>query len=165
VKLKYEFQLWMNFILKFIPGNLGCMARGFFLPVKLGNQSKIWENVQIDKPSMLMIGEKSSINRGTVINAGGGVVIGDNVLIGPNVVIYSQNHNYINTDALICEQGYNQKKIIIENDVWIAANAIILPGVRIFQGAVVGAGSVVTKDLARNSINVGVPSKPIGFRR
>ncbi|WP_140287112.1 acyltransferase, partial [Vibrio parahaemolyticus] len=90
-----------------------------------------------------------------------GVIIGDNVLIGPNVIIYSQNHKYKNKKLIIREQGYEKAPVYIEDDSWIAASCIILPGVKIAQGSVVAAGSVVTKSTEPYSVYAGVPAKKI----
>ena len=79
-------------------------------------------------------------------------------MIAPGVIIYSQNHSYNDLNSNIVNQGYTLKKVNIGNNVWIAANAIILPGVTIGQGAVVAAGSVVTKDVKPNTIVGGNPA-------
>ena len=59
----------------------------------------------------------------------------------------------------------HHKRIIIEKDVWVGANCFILPGVKIGEGAVIAAGSVVVKDIEKNVIAGGVPCKPIGKRK
>ncbi|TKG10169.1 acyltransferase [Vibrio sp. F13] len=162
--MRYELILWLSALLKLIPGNIGVAIRCKLLPVKIGMKSKIWDNIQIDTPSKLTIGENSSINRGGIINCGGGVEIGDNVLIGPNVTIYSQNHNYKNREEIITHQGYDKSPVIIESDSWIAASCIILPGVKIAEGTVVAAGSVVTKSTEAYSVYAGLPAKKIAER-
>ena len=160
--IRYELILWVNSFLKNIPGNIGCWIRIKVLPLKLrGKNIKIWDNVQIDSPSKLSIGDNCSINRGCIINCGGGVEIGDNVLIGPNVVIYSQNHNYCNLDITINKQGYTYSKVKIGNNVWIGANVIILPGTIIEDNVVIGAGSVVNKVLQSDSVYVGNPIRNV----
>lgn len=162
--MKYEIQLWLVFILKNIPGSIGCFLRKLILPIKIGKGSSIWEGCHIDSPSKLNIGDNVSINRGVLIHAGGGVEIQNDVLIGPNVVIYSQNHNYKIHDVLIREQGYTRSKVVIESDVWIGCNVVILPGVRIGRGCVIAAGAVITKSVESFSIVAGVPGKVIAKR-
>lgn len=112
------------------------------------------------------IGNNVYINSGTVIYSANGVSIGNNVIIGPNCSIVPVNHNISNKDIPIRLQGYPPSKggIVIEEDVWIAANVVILDGVRIGRGAVIGAGAVVTKSIEPFSINFGVPSKKIASR-
>jgi len=85
------------------------------------------------------------------------VTIGDNVFIGPNCGIYTINH------ALLPEQrniGIMQARpVTIGNNVWVGAGTIILPGVKIGEGAVIGAGSIVTHDIAPYTIAAGNPCK------
>ena len=96
---------------------------------------------------------------------GGGVEIGKYVQVGPNTVIHSANHNFDDIDLPICKQGHTPKKVKIEDDVWIAAGCIILPGVTIGKGAVIAAGAVVTKDVEPYSVVAGAPAKKIKDRR
>lgn len=159
--MRYELILWFNHLLKHIPGKIGCKIRGFFLPFKKGKNVKIWDNVQIDSPSKLTLGNDVSINRGCILNAGGYINIGNDVLIGPNVIIYSQNHNFNNSKVPIWQQGYKCKKVVIGNNVWIAANVIILPGIKIGNNVVIGAGAIVTKDVNSNIILYGNNQKEL----
>lgn len=159
--MKFEILLWLNFIFKWIPGRTGCALRNKFMRYQHGKNVQVWEGVQIDKPSKLKIGDNVSINRGCVINAGGGISIGNNVLIGPNVMIYSQNHRIESKVLPFNQQGYNYKEVEIGDNVWLAANVIVLPGVRIGNNVVVAAGSVVTKDIPSNKLFGGTPAKQI----
>jgi maltose O-acetyltransferase len=124
----------------------------------------IWDGVQIDYPSRLSVGARSSINRGSILNCAGGIAIGEDVLIGPCVIIYSQNHAYRSPDILIADQGYVRKPVNIGRDVWIAARATILPGVEVGNGAVIASGAVVTKPVPPFAVVAGVPAKTIGYR-
>ena len=150
--------MWVYSLVAVIPGKIGCIIRRALLPINNGLEVYIWDNVHIDKPSLLKIKNNVSINRGSVIHAGGGVSIGDDVLIGPGVIIYSQNHEF-ETGGLVRDQGYSLKPVFIDSNVWIAANAIILPGVSIGSGSVVAAGSVVTKDVESNTLVAGNPAR------
>ena len=152
MKIRYEIILWYSHFLKSIPGNIGCFIRVKLLPIQSGKNVKIWDNVQIDSPSKIKIGSNVSINRSSFLHGGGGIQIGNDVLIGPNVTIYSQNHVFNNKDILIRKQGYNIKKVNIGNNVWIAANVIILPGVSIGDNCIIAAGTIVTKSITKNSI-------------
>lgn len=108
------------------------------------------------------IGDHSGIG----INAKLGVVyIGDNVLMGPECVILSRNHGFTDKETLIRDQGYQEEKpVYIGNDVWIGHRVIILPGVRIGDGTVIGAGAVVTKDTIPYSVVGGNPAKVLKMR-
>lgn len=106
----------------------------------------------------LRLGKDSGWGFGCFINAGGGVSIGNNVLIGPHVVIHSLNHVYQDAGCLIRLQGHVKRPVVIEDDTWIGAAAVILPGVHIGKGAVVGAGSVVSKDVPAFGVVVGNPA-------
>lgn len=88
----------------------------------------------------------------------GGLEIGNNVRIGTNVSIISGNHNFDDPTRPISVQGSNSKGIRIGNHVWIGAGVIIVDGVRIGDNAVIGAGSVVTRDVAGDSVCMGVPA-------
>jgi len=112
----------------------------------------------------IKIGDNTEINNFTKLDARGEIIIGNNVLIGPRVDIITYMHKYQDRDKLIKEQGDVVKDIIIEDDVWIGAGSIILAGVKIRKGAVIGAGSVVTKDVDEYSVVVGVPAKKIKER-
>ena len=95
----------------------------------------------------------------------GPVIIGDHVMMGPEVVMYTQNHEFMDSETIIRNQGYREyDPIIIGNDVWIGRRVIILPGVHIGDGAVIGAGAVVAKDIPSYSIAVGNPVRIIGYR-
>ncbi len=122
----------------------------------------------IDKgPENIEIGDNSSFNSNVMINADikGEIVIGKNVMVGPNVVFRASSHNYEKKNILIMSQGHQPGRIIVGDDVWLGANAVILQNVQIGTGAVIGAGSVVTKDVSAFSVVAGVPAKKIGNRQ
>jgi len=105
----------------------------------------------------LHIGENVFFNSGCRFQDQGGIYIGDNTLIGHNVVLATINH-----DLSPANRGINlPRPIRIGNNVWIGANATILPGVTIGDNAVIAAGAVVTKDVAANTVVGGVPAKVI----
>ncbi|WP_462323580.1 acyltransferase [Desulfoplanes sp.] len=105
------------------------------------------------------------ISRGSYINGIGNVVIGNDCMVGPHVVLISGTHNYRDMNTPIRKQGSTKKMIVIEDNVWLAANVNVMPGVRVGEGSVVGAGAVVTKDIPPYSIAVGVPARIIKSRR
>lgn len=97
--------------------------------------------------------------------AGGKITIGNNCLISQHITIVSSNHQ-IAKDKLICKQSWTTKNafVNIEDDVWVGANSVILPGVTIHKGAVVAAGSIVTKDVPEYAVVAGNPAKVLRYR-
>ena len=163
--VRWEAVRWILHVLTLIPGEIGAWMRKWIVPFRArGDNIRIMEHVWIERPDNLTLGENCRINRGVYIQASGGVDIGSNVGIGPGALIYSLNHNFRDKDRLYHEQGYTEARVIIEDDVWIASYAKIMPGVTVCQGTVVGAGAVVTKDTEPYSIVAGVPAKVIGYR-
>ena len=112
----------------------------------------------------LIIGNDVAINHYCFIGVRGEVLIGNNVIFGPRVTVLSENHNFDDLDMPIKHQGETRFKTVIEDNVWIGANAIIMPGVTIKEGSVIGSGAVVTKDTDVNSVMVGIPAKMIKKR-
>lgn len=110
------------------------------------------------------LGEYCTVNPYCVLHGHGGLKAGNYVRIAPHVVIIPANHKFDDVDRPIARQGLDKKGVVIEDDVWIGANAVILDGVHIGKGAVIGAGAVVTKDVLPLQIVAGVPAKPIGTR-
>ena len=94
----------------------------------------------------------------------GDIEIGDRVMIGPKTVIWGRDHGMA-LGTPMKHQAHIKAPIRIGNDVWIGANVTILKGVTITDGAVVGAASVVTKDVPSNAIVVGNPAKVVGYRQ
>ena len=107
-------------------------------------------------PYSLNIGNNSGLGVRCEIN--GRVYIGNDVLMGPDVIMYTVNHKFQDRKVRIIDQGYSEEKpIYIGNDVWIGRKVIILPGVHIGDGAVIGAGTVVAKDIPPYTVAVGNP--------
>jgi acetyltransferase-like isoleucine patch superfamily enzyme len=115
-------------------------------------------------PKRISLGNNVAINRGCRLYASyyckdAEIVIKDNVTLAPYVSIFTATHDYRFLD--LPDIG---KRVVIHPHVWIGANSIILPGVEVGEGAVIGAGSVVTRDIPSYSIAVGVPARVIGPR-
>lgn len=147
-----------------------------------GRHSVIHHSVRMDTPPyrQFRLGRYSVIESGACINnAVGDVIIGDytriglhNTIIGPvnighhvnlaqGITVTALNHNFEDSEKKIDEQGVCTTPVVIEDDVWIGANAVILPGVRVGTHSVVAAGAVVTKDVPPHSIVAGIPAKII----
>lgn len=112
----------------------------------------------------IRIGNRTGVGYRCIMHGLGGITIGNNVLLSPGVGIFAQNHG-IERDKLIREQPQTAQGVVIEDDVWVGANAIVLDGATIGRGAVIGAGAVVTKHVPPYEIWVGNPAKKIGQRK
>jgi len=119
-----------------------------------------------ERGSALDVGDEVKLNVGAIVNAdcGGRIRIGSRVLIGPYAVIRAANHRIDRIDVPIIEQGHLPGEIVIEDDVWIGAHAVILPGVRIGRGAVIAAASVVTRDVDPFAVVAGAPASVLRLR-
>ena len=109
------------------------------LTVVRGNSVSIGKNVVVMNNALFM--------------AAGGVTIEDDVLVAANVQLISNNHDLYDHQILTC------KPVVLKRNCWIGAGATILPGVTVGENAVVGAGSVVTRDVEANTVVVGNPAR------
>lgn len=92
--------------------------------------------------------------------------IGRYVMMGEDVTIITRNHQFVRTDIPMMRQGFKNEQVVeIGDDCWIGDRVIILPGVHVGKGCVIGAGSVVTKDIPEYSIVAGVPARVIRSRK
>jgi acetyltransferase-like isoleucine patch superfamily enzyme len=113
----------------------------------------------------LIIGNNVGISPNCFIQVRGEVKIGNNVLFGPGVSVFSETHNFDNTEKFINEQGETRKGVFIEDGVWVGANATILDGVTIGHDSIIAAKSLVNKDVPPFSIVGGIPAKVIKYRK
>lgn len=147
-----------------------------------GKHSVIHRSARMDTPPYrkFSLGDYSVVESFACINnAVGDVIIGDhtriglhNTIIGPvtighhvnlaqGITVTALNHNFEDAGKRIDEQGVSTTPVVIEDDIWIGANAVVLPGVTIGHHSVVAAGAVVTKDVPPHSLVAGVPAKII----
>ena len=113
----------------------------------------------------IVLGSQVYLGPYTVVYGHGGVVIGDNALIAMHCCILSSNHTVAPLGTPIHSQPDVLLPTRIGHDVWLGARVTVLGGVTIGDGCVVGAGSVVTKDLPPGSVAVGVPARIIRQRQ
>lgn len=132
---------------------------------KVGKRVVYYSGVWISTGKNLCIGNDVDVAKGVYITTKGGVTIGDRVLIGYRTQIISANHVIPDKPNRIIDAGHDYKPVVIDDDVWIGANCVICPGVHIGEGAIVGAGSVVTHDIEAFSVFGGVPAKIIRNRK
>ncbi len=134
--------------------------------IKIGNNSIIFNHaiVKCGGEGFIEVGENSTVNPFCVLEGLGGLSIGSGVRIASGSKLMSFNHSFSDKRTPIYKQGFTKKGIVVEDDVWIGTNAVILDGVRIGRGSIVGAGSVVNKDVPPFCIVAGVPAKIIKKR-
>lgn len=135
-------------------------ARG----AQIGERVKLLQGIWVDRFSNLTIGDDVSIAKDVVIVAIGGVRIGDRAMIGYGSKLISAGHNIPDNREPMRFSGALLKEVVIEKDSWLGAQTVILPGVTIGEGAVVAAGTVVTKNIEPFSIVGGVPARLIKMR-
>lgn len=109
--------------------------------------------------AFIRIGRDSLIGELNVLRGQGGITIGDRVYTAPQVQMLAVNHVFGDPGRPMIEQGITAEGIVIEDDAWIGAGAIITDGVRIGRGSVVAAGAVVTQDVPAYTVVGGVPAK------
>ena len=156
----------------------------------LGNNVIIDDNCLIDAKGRdnhgVVIGDNVFVGRNTILLCtDGDIFIEDNVSIGFNSEVMSANyvklgknvlissycflnaatHDFQRTDIAVSQQASIGRKIVLEENVWLAANVTVLDGITVGKDAIVGAGAVVTKDLPPLSIAVGMPAKVIRSRK
>jgi acetyltransferase-like isoleucine patch superfamily enzyme len=135
-----------------------------FFGAKVGRRVVYYPGVWIFTGRNLAVGNDVDFAKGVLITTDGGVFIGDRVLIGYGTKILSKNHIVPPAPRKIFGAGHSQSPVYIDNDVWIGANCVVLSGSTIGEGAVVAAGSVVTKDIDPFTYVAGVPAKKIKDR-
>jgi len=189
MKLKNEiFEIFIS-ILSIIPAGIGSKLRYLAYKQLFSKSGKFYieagvtiigfknieigDNVSINKNSYLYaqeggrisIGNNCSINANAMLNSTPGYIeICDGCAIGPNTVLRAADHTIIRKDIPIKKQAQKHGEIIVETDVWIAANCVITSDIRIGEGAVIGAGTVVNKDVKPYSVVGGVPARLIKMR-
>ncbi len=117
-----------------------------------------------DLGSGLVMGSNSSIGPHGYVGCSGKITIGNNVMFGPKCSLFAENHVFSDTETDIKSQGVEQKGIVIEDDCWIASNVIILDGVTIGKGSVIGAGTLVSKDIPAGSVVIDKRNKVVKER-
>jgi len=128
---------------------------------KVGSNIYIGKYVVIKNIHNLIIGNNVSIHSFSYVDAYGEIDIGNNVSIANHTTLISSNHTWQDNDKPIKYNQVTPKKIIIEDDIWIAAGVRVLGGSHIRRRCVIGAGAVVNKDTEANSLYVGVPIKKV----
>lgn len=141
-----------------MPGTSECRA----LIEELFTQG-VDKSTTINPPVFALLGNNIKLGKGITLMNGfkcmssGGLVIEDNTLVALNCTILTNNHDFYDRPVITC------KPVHIKKNVWIGANVTILPGVTVGENAIIGACSVVTKDVPANAVVVGNPAKVIKY--
>lgn len=128
----------------------------------LGDGVFIHPNVVVHQPNKVSIGDRCSIAEFVHIWGGGDVEIGADVLVASHAAIVSVSHD---PSAQKFNETRVAKPISIDDNVWIGAGAVLLPGIKLGTGSIVAAGAVVTKDVPRDVVVAGVPARVIKKRQ
>ena len=130
--------------------------------------TSVGKNVNIEKGALfyskLTIGDNSGIGVNCVIH--GECHIGKDVMMGPECIVFTRNHLFDDVTKPMNTQGFEEEKpVYIGDDVWIGSRVIILPGVKIGDHSIIGAGSIVTKDIPQWAIAAGNPAVVKKYRK
>ena len=193
-RISSEIDEWIAHMIRWFPGACGSRLRHYYYKsrlagcgrnvsfslgihirdcknIRLGNNVGIGMYCQIYASGAgnegIIIRDCVYLNSNVMINADfdGHIEIGNNCIIGPNAVFRTSNHRFSGREIPTRKQGHQPGTIILSDDVWLGSNVSIIGNVRIGTGAIVGAGAVVTGNVADFSIMGGVPAKQIGIRR
>jgi len=115
------------------------------------------------KPDKIVIGADTYVNRYTIFDAHDHLHVGRRVMIGPHCYFTDADHGTA-PGSSVQSQPMRRAPLIIEDEVWIGAHVVILPGVRVGAGAVIGAGSVVTRDVPAMAVVAGAPARVLRYR-
>lgn len=158
---------YLMFPIRWCPGMIGIGLRYVvyrMLFKHLGRNVTILEGSYLSNVSGIAVGDNTSIGFETIMDGSAPITIGCWVRMGPRGVMITTRHNFERRDRLIKEQGNSSGPITIGDDVWLGAGVMIMPNVTIGTGAVIGAGSIVTKDVPEYAIAVGNPARVVKTR-
>lgn len=158
----FSLPFWLNFQrpgIRYLHSSYWC-ARG----VEMDFSVRISDRVRIVGPANLTIGSNTKILNRVLLDSRGGLEIGRDTQVGFESIILTSTHRFKDRERPILEQGMESKPVLIGSDVWIGTRVIVLPGVTIGDHSIVGAGSIVTRDVPAGVIVGGNPAKIIRTR-
>lgn len=134
--------------------------------IRMGPGCNISPNAVFSNPERIEIGARLNLGARCYLWAGpssGKIIIGDDVLFGPDVMVTASGYRF-NDGAPVTQQAMDEADVVIGNDVWLATRVVVLPGAHIGDGAIIGAGAIVTGHIPPYAIAVGTPAKVVGQR-
>lgn len=135
--------------------------------ISMGPGCNISPNAVFSNPERIEIGARLNLGARCYLWAGpatGRIVIGDDVLFGPDVMVTAAGYRF-NDGGPVTAQAMDEADVIIGDDVWLATRVMVLPGARIGDGAIIGAGAIVTGEIPPLAIAVGTPARVVGQRQ
>jgi chloramphenicol O-acetyltransferase type B len=145
------------------------VSRWFRTRLMRGQVSECGTGLRVNGPSPVFgggavkLGNNVNFN-GMTIHGSGGVTIGDNFHSGAGCTIYTVNHRWEGATAVPYDSEVIREPVVIENNVWLGEYVLVLPGSHIGEGAIVGAGAVVSGFVEPCAVAVGVPAQPVKHR-
>ncbi len=130
----------------------------------IGENVVIDKNVSINMPERVILKDRALIHSGAIINSTGGLCVGVNSGIGYNNIIFTAQHQHRDAETIPFNNIGELKPVIIEDYVTMGFGVMVLPGVRIGEGAIIGMGSVVTKNVPPLAIVLGNPAEVLMYR-
>lgn len=158
---------YLMFPIRWCPGVVGIGLRYFLYKMlfkRMGRNVTILEGAYLSNVSGIEVGDNTSIGFEAIMDGTSPIRIGRWVRMGPRVALITTKHNFERKDILIKEQGNSSGPISIGDDVWLGAAVMIMPNVTVGTGVVIGAGSIVTKDIPEYAIAVGNPARVVRMR-
>ncbi|EKD43140.1 MAG: galactoside O-acetyltransferase [uncultured bacterium] len=159
MKFLFSFYNWFT--------EFGMRTRGRFWRIflkKCGQRFHVYKGTVILSPQKIEVGDDVWFNERCYIVGEGGIKIGNHTMLARNVSLITSNHGFEDKKIPMLLQPVNSAPIEIGDDVWLGVNAVVLKGVKIGKGSIIGAGSVVTKDVPEYAIVGGVPAEVIRYR-
>jgi len=150
-------------LLKVLSGFPSMHVRNFvlrtFYGMDIARGAVLMGNFRLRRPSRIQIGKGTVVGERVELDGRASLFIGEHVNISSEVMIYTLQHDYK-------QPGFENSgaPVIVEDYVWLSTRSILLPGIRVGKGAIVAAGSVVTKDVPAFAVVAGIPAKQIGTR-
>jgi acetyltransferase-like isoleucine patch superfamily enzyme len=152
---------WWLALVRAVPGRIGRVLRSRVYRKRLpacGETPVFQQYVVLLHPELISMGDRVAVSPWVMMEGAGDIRIGHGVMIGPGVMIWSINHDTSDVKKPLRDQGYIKQPVVIEDDVWLGAGTIILPGARIGQGSIIAAGSVVRGVIPSGVVAAGVPA-------
>lgn len=153
-----------NEVLRHLPDRLAMGARSRLLKARaatFGDNSTVARGCRILAVDKLRVGTGVTVARDVTLDARGGLQIGDGALVGFESVLLTYTHRSDEIGRRVQEQGMYQDPVIVGERAWLGMRVLVMPGVTIGADSIVGAGSVVTKDVPARVVVAGAPARPL----